>query len=102
MASTRAKKRLYFTYPLTTGYEHIAIRQPSTFLDEIPAGMVEHVRLRQGQPAWMQYASTHKAPRRDESDTYDEPTIVLDDSGEEVKSKKKPMPPSFLRNIDEL
>lgn len=101
VAATRARRNLYFTYPVTTGYESIDIRQPSQFLDEIPKELVEEVRLRTSVPSWgasTAYRST--TPRQPSANVYDdEPTIVLDNNGERIQKK---MPTSFLRNIDEL
>ncbi|NBX51802.1 ATP-dependent helicase, partial [bacterium] len=51
VATTRAKKRLFLTYGITSGYENITIRQPSTFLDEIPKSLIEEIRLRH-QAGW--------------------------------------------------
>lgn len=93
VASTRARSKLFFTYPLTTGYESIDIRQPSPFLDEIPVGMVEFVRLKRSLPSWaggtVYNSSTAKKPSAaDGDDPWDEPAIVLDDFGEKVVKKK--------------
>lgn len=99
VATTRARKKLFLTYPITAGYEHIELRQPSPFLAEIPKGLVEHVQLKYGgyvapPPA----ASGRRASSWDTS--FDEPTIVLDHDGERVT---KPAPKiSFLRDIDDL
>lgn len=105
VASTRARKKLFFTYPVTSGYETVEIRQPSTFLDEIPKAATETVRLRAALPSWAQPSYGRPSPGRStprpRNDSWgdDEPTIVLDDDGERVM---KPAPSSFLRNIDEL
>lgn len=103
VASTRARKKLFFTYPMTSGYETVEIRQASTFLDEIPKAATETVRLRAAVPSWAQPSygrpSPSRSPRSTSSWGDDEPTIVLDDSGERVT---KPMPASFLRSVDEL
>lgn len=106
VASTRARKKLFFTYPVTSGYETVEIRQPSTFLDEIPKAATETVRLRAAVPSWAQpsYAGhgvrTGRRPARTTAGWGDEePTIVLDDNGERIA---KPIPPSFLRSVDDL
>jgi DNA helicase II / ATP-dependent DNA helicase PcrA len=108
VAATRARKKLFFTYPITSGYEKVEIRQPSTFLDEIPKAAIETVKLRAALPSWAQpsYGSGRSgfgrpvAPRPSSSDPWDdEPTIVLDDNGDRVT---KPMPASFLRDVDDL
>ncbi|MFI3156342.1 MAG: ATP-dependent helicase, partial [Methylococcaceae bacterium] len=95
VASTRARSKLFFTYPMTTGYESVELRQPSPFLDEIPSNMVEMVRLRRVAPGWSEphrQQSTGRS-RRNWSDD-DEPVIVLDAMGESVVKKK--VPGSFL------
>ncbi len=89
VASTRARKNLYLSYPATTGFDTIEVKQPSMFLSEIPEGCYERVRLR--QPGWLPSASS--ASRSTWVEDSDEPVIVLDDLGERVK---KPMPKSFL------
>ena len=106
VASTRARKKLFFTYPVTSGYETVEIRQPSTFLDEIPKAATETVRLRAAVPSWAQPSYGRSGgnrypskPVRENWGNDDEPTIVLDDNGERVM---KPVPSSFLRNVDEL
>ncbi|MFZ2682244.1 MAG: ATP-dependent helicase [Patescibacteria group bacterium] len=105
VASTRARKKLFFTYPITSGYENVEIRQPSTFLDEIPKAAIETIRLRAALPSWAQpnYGSgSNRYPSKTVRENWgndDEPTIVLDANGERLA---KPMPSSFLRDVDEL
>ncbi len=101
VAATRAKKHLIFTYPITSGYETVEIRQPSTFLDEIPKGAVEMVKLRASLPNWAQSSVARETPRRShDSWDDDEPVIVLDAAGERTD---KPKPPSsFLRDVGDL
>lgn len=101
VAATRARKKLFFTYPVTSGYENVEIRQPSTFLDEISRKSVEQVKLRAALPAWAQSSYSKPSPRRSSNDWgSDEPTIVLDDNGD--RTFQKPAPSSFLRNVDDL
>ncbi len=98
VAATRARRRLVLSYPITSGYEHVELRQPSQFIAEIPKNLLEEVRLRY---AGFSPPSSYVPPTRkswyaaDETET----TIVLDDAGECVT---KPMPSAFLRDIDEL
>lgn len=95
VASTRARTKLFFTYPLTTGYESVELRQPSPFLDEIPSAMVDMVRLRRVAPSWNDGYSPPSTQRKMRSWSDDEEsTIVLDAMGETVVKKK--MPGSFL------
>ncbi len=101
VATTRAQKQLFLSYPITGG-ESLILNQPSQFLQEIPKGIVEEVRLRSmgATPRW-------KPPPAFDSD--DEPTIVLDSSGEK-KERPRPVSPAgrdpaardFLRSVDEL
>lgn len=96
VATTRAKKRLFLSYGITAGYENITIRQPSTFLDEIPKELVEEVRLRHSS-GWGAAPSKRAAFHKETwDDGYSEPTIVLDGNGESVTAKKKAFPKSFL------
>jgi len=46
VAVTRARKKLFLSYGMTTGYEHVEIREPSMFLEEIPEKMMEYIKLR--------------------------------------------------------
>ena len=90
VATTRARRKLYLSYPITSGYEHVELRQKSQFLEETPSELLEEVRLRYS----FQAQSTPAPTRKSWYDSGDaEPTIVLDDDGERVT---KPMPKSFL------
>lgn len=73
VATTRARKRLYYTYPLTSGTEAVFIQQPSLFLQELPKKLFEQVQHKKNE--------------------WEEPTIVCDELGERK---------SFLRSVDEL
>ncbi|MCR4314078.1 MAG: ATP-dependent helicase [Candidatus Uhrbacteria bacterium] len=92
VATTRARKELFFTYPITSGWDTLMLSQPSMFLQELPEGLLEEVKLK---------AAVSRPAHGSFSDTEwdDSPTIVLNDLGER---EHKPMPASFLRNIDEL
>ncbi len=86
VATTRARKRLFFTYPLTSGYDTLLLHQPSLFLQELPEELFGQVRLR--------------APMTS-STSYDEPMVVFDALGERV-AKPSIVGKSFLRGVDEL
>ena len=88
VATTRARKYLYLTYPLTSGFDSMMVHAPSMFLTEIPKGQLEEVRIKE----------TYKKPRFvDRSGFYnDDSAIVLDDSGERTK---KDAPKSFLSDF---
>jgi DNA helicase-2/ATP-dependent DNA helicase PcrA len=98
VATTRARKQLFFTYPITVGYDTLQLSQPSVFLQELPDALFEQVRLTQSRPVASRtaYASSYDSAWAD-----DEPTIVFDDMGERV-TKEIPKGMSFLRDIDEL
>lgn len=109
VAVTRAKTHLYLSYPLTSGFDMVTLRQPSTFIDEIPGECLEKVRLKtEGGSGWSSGQSFGsgfakggaKSPKRSfKSDDWEEPTIVLDPAGDRVV---KTPPLSYLRSIDEL
>jgi hypothetical protein len=70
---------------LTSGYDNLIFNQPSVFLQEVSDNLLERVELEEAY---------------DQPDTGSEDMIVWDDSGEEIKQKKKRR--SILREIDEL
>ncbi|HBL39517.1 TPA: hypothetical protein DDZ10_02490 [Candidatus Uhrbacteria bacterium] len=86
VAATRARRRLFLTYALSSGFDTLAFHQPSTFIEEVPRRLFEEVRLKDALPI-------REASSKDGG--YEEPTIVLDDAGERTA---KPMPKSFLGN----
>ncbi len=105
VAATRARLKLFFTYPLTTGFESVEVRSPSCFLEEIPGGMTETIRIRRALPQWAEpsssrYRGYNNGPSSTVWNSNDEPTIDLDEYGEKMVKKSPPL--SFLRNIDEL
>lgn len=89
VATTRARKRLFYTYPITSGYDTLAISQPSTFLQELPKELFETVKLK---------SAFGYQPQRSYDD---EPTIVLNDMGERVDPGQIAKL-SFLRDIEDL
>ncbi|MBP9827979.1 ATP-dependent helicase [Patescibacteria group bacterium] len=108
VAATRARRKLFLTYPITSGFDHLELRQPSPFLDEIPKDAIETIKLRAaprfGGGASSYYANKYAAPKSGRSARFsddDEPTIVLNDLGEQ-STPKRASPGSFLRDIDEL
>ncbi|OGL92064.1 hypothetical protein A2239_03570 [Candidatus Uhrbacteria bacterium RIFOXYA2_FULL_40_9] len=89
VATTRARKQLFYTYPITSGYDSLSYNQPSLFLQEIPKSLLEEVKIKT-----ISEPSHTSAWRRN-----DDPIIVLDDLGERIS---KSSPGSFLRGVDEL
>jgi len=90
VATTRARKQLFFTYPLVSGYESLLIQQPSLFLQELPRELFEQIKVKASSSAFAMHA--------DEI----ERIIVFDELGEELKPVRAVNGMSFLRNIDEL
>ncbi|MBI4437588.1 ATP-dependent helicase [Candidatus Uhrbacteria bacterium] len=88
VATTRARKHLFFTYPITSGYDTMMLSQPSLFLEELPGGLLEEVRLKR---SFMAGAALENS----------DATIVLDALGERTPSKDVSKM-SFLRGVDEL
>ncbi|MDA1038364.1 MAG: ATP-dependent helicase [bacterium] len=89
VAVTRARKHLFLTYPIQSGFDTMIINQPSSFIQEVPRRLLEEVRLKE----------SYKEKRRSSysDDPWDrEPTIILDDIGERLS---KPIPTSFLKDI---
>lgn len=106
VAATRARRQLFLTYPIMSGYETMEMRQSSMFLSELPKGLVEEVKLRRAmQPGFLSGtkqlgAKSWNFMERDEDDFCDDgPVIVLDKSGE---PKKRTSSGGFLSGIDDL
>jgi DNA helicase-2/ATP-dependent DNA helicase PcrA len=89
VATTRARRHLFLTYPISSGDDTLMFSQPSQFLQELPDGLVEEVRLKAATPQ-------HRRSSWDD----DEPTIVLDAIGE--RKTVKPAGGSLLRNVEDL
>lgn len=107
VAVTRARRRLFLSYPLTAGFDTLMLQQPSTFLEEISPRLFDRVELHEGmspalgQTRWKKDAG--KTGSWDEG--WEEPTIVLNADGERSAAEKPVLPQkprSFLRDIDEL
>ena len=95
VAMTRARKKLFLTYPVMSGYDSVSISQPSRFLIELSGDLVEVIKLK--APS----VSTKTDWSRKKYQNNQERIIVLDDLGEE-KSTKKFTGGSFLRDVDDL
>ncbi len=91
VASTRARRHLFLTYAVTSGYDTLTMNQPSMFVEELPDGVCEEIKLRR----------TFTGSPYSASGFDDEPTIVLDDLGERIKKKASHVQ-GFLRSVDEL
>ena len=96
VAATRARTQLFFTYPITSGYDTLVLSQPSIFLQELPDKLFEKILLKTAVNSFSSRTSSYQSSWDD-----DDPTIVFDELGERVQ-KEMPKGMSFLRNIDEL
>jgi DNA helicase-2/ATP-dependent DNA helicase PcrA len=101
VAVTRARKHLFLTYPMTSGYDTLQFNQPSTFVEEVPARLFDRVELREAGSGYhsvsVKRASGSKTVWSDDAApwTDEEAVIEVDQIGE-----KKPQPPrSFLRDV---
>jgi DNA helicase II / ATP-dependent DNA helicase PcrA len=45
VAVTRARRRLFLTYPLTMGFDAPVLNRPSQFLDELPSRLMERIEV---------------------------------------------------------
>ncbi len=96
VAVTRAKKALCLSYPVTAGYDDLAVASPSPFINEIDCNLLDGARLaaRRANP-W------GSATVFDEgTDFAAEDTIELDRLGE--PKKKPPRRGGLLRSVEEL
>jgi DNA helicase-2/ATP-dependent DNA helicase PcrA len=109
VATTRARRLLFLTYPLTVGYDTLMFNQPSTFLDEVSPRLFERVELREAAVG----ATRRVAHTSDEDQwSWDEPVIQVE--APKVAWKKNVTPPpappqrgggkkrQLLSDIDEL
>ena len=88
VATTRARRRLYYTYPMMGNGESALFQQPSLFLEEIPAEFLESLRA----PSLSASAGWQN----------EDHVIVLDDLGERSSSPLRKSKGSFLRSVEEL
>lgn len=93
VAVTRARRRLFLTYPITSGFDVLALNQPSLFIEEVPPSLMERMELRTATPSGYgsgfsgkqssQRLHSGSQDAEDRSDwSWDEPTISVDASGE--------------------
>lgn len=94
VATTRARKYLYFTYPIMSGNDTLLFGQPSVFLQELDPNLLEEVRLKNEIPKLSTVWETAHWDNPSDND----PIIVWDDSGEVTKKINK-SPGSFLRDV---
>lgn len=117
VAVTRARRRLFLTYPLTMGYDTLVFNQPSTFLDEVSPRLFERVEIREKSAARIAGRAASGSWQWDEgSGGWEEPTIQVDRGsgsrspkpGVSIWKNDKPakstpnLPSSFLRDVGDL
>jgi len=116
VAITRARRKLFLVYPLTSGYDALTLNQPSLFVEEVSSRFMERMEIREmrDQNSFQHQRSKVRNSQDQEwswEGGYEEPTIRIGRDGERSSTKtvwkssgtlsKKP-PTSFLRSIDEL
>jgi DNA helicase-2/ATP-dependent DNA helicase PcrA len=119
VAVTRARNRLFLTYPMTLGYESLSFSRPSLFLEEVSPRLMERLDLRESSPRSPSGSSrmrpTGDAWSFDEPFSDEEGVISIRRDGERSREeprgtivwksslpKKEPPKTSFLRDIDDL
>ena len=90
VAATRAKEKLFLTYPVSGGYDAMTIQEPSLFLQEIPKGVCEDVRAHPDPSSFFH-----------SSDRDDDRIIVLDELGERQTERPRKTG-EFLRSLEDL
>ncbi len=85
VACTRAKKRLFLSYPLTMGADTLILNRPSMFLDELDPHLFERIELAYAPPALGR--PRNRAWSWDEGG--EDEVIELDEYGEQKSYPKK-------------
>lgn len=91
VAVTRARRRLFLTYPITMGTDALMLNQPSLFLDELPPYLTERMELREVRAPHQRQSSSFRE-EEEERDGWswnggsDEPTIQIDRDGNRSSS----------------
>ncbi|MFA4954257.1 MAG: UvrD-helicase domain-containing protein [Patescibacteria group bacterium] len=114
VAVTRARKRLFLTYPLTSGYDALILNQPSLFIDEVSPHLLERMELRETErPTFdIRHSKFDRDSEWSWDEGYEEPAIEIGHDGDRktptttvwkssAPKDKKP-PTSFLRDVGEL
>jgi DNA helicase-2/ATP-dependent DNA helicase PcrA len=105
VAVTRARRRVFLTYPMTVGHDTLTFNQPSTFLDEVDPRLFERVEIREGGTFANRKAQSVKTNGEwewgwdsENEGGWEEPTIQIGSSTVFKKEppKQKPKPGSFL------
>ncbi len=116
VAVTRARKRLFLSYPMTIGHDTLMFNQISTFIDEVSPHLFERVEIREPGTRNAQRVSSDWS--WDEGGGYQEPSVQVEpstvwkssqtskasnDSNSSNSSNASSIKPgSFLREIEDL
>ncbi|MSR84867.1 ATP-dependent helicase, partial [Candidatus Uhrbacteria bacterium] len=76
VAVTRARRKLFLTYPLTFGYDSLMFNQPSTFIDEVSPRLFDRVELRS---SGLQRLKSSTVWRTLEDEGFEEPGIDINE-----------------------
>ena len=117
VAVTRARRKLFLTYPVMLGTDTLMLNQPSLFLEELSPYLTERVELREARNVQRHDTRSFREEETERDGwSWDagsgEPTIEVDRDGNRAPSSttkwksspKKPgtAPTSFLRDVDQL
>lgn len=104
VAVTRARNRLFLSYPQTAGYDAMTFCRPSMFIEELSPRLFEKTSIA-SEFGGSVYKAKESRPNNfyQEDSGYDEPSINIDRSGETRVSKgqfqAKPMTASVWKSI---
>lgn len=112
VAVTRARERLFLTYPCTSGEGGFFLNRPSLFVEELSSQVIDHVS-QAGNKMTSRYSDTEEqVDSFGLGNTYEEPTIHIDRAGNRTSPattsvwKQSPPAPrhvarprSFLRDV---
>ena len=83
VAVTRARRQLFLTYPMTTGYDTLSFCQPSTFIEEVSSKLFEKRELREGRFSAGPRSASRFNDSSDDGDGFAEDEVIqLDGFGE--------------------
>lgn len=84
VAVTRARRKLFLTYPITGGFDAMTLNQPSLFLEEVSPHLLERMELRELRREASGILDRRDRAARNEwnwDNGYEEPTIRIDREG---------------------
>lgn len=91
VAVTRARRRLFLSYPMTMGHETLVFNQPSTFVEEVHPHLFERVEVRE---PWQKFGSgvgqskTSSEGWAWDGGGWEEPSIQIGESQSSAPSSK--------------